>query len=342
MTVKQGPKPLESPVDTARVDSLLASIGLEHGRRATRTSAWAGGSRVPSLKPALTTRPKNDDSPGLERVPGWEKYAWLQAAFSTRLNGSSTVYNSEGRKELNLGWTKDDDPEAVRENRDRFLHAVTGGATDSELVTVRQTHTPIVRLVKDGHGPLATAEGKAQLRGDALMTNLPGLVLGVQTADCVPVFVVDTEKRVVAAFHAGWRGTVARIVERGVGTMQLEYGSRPRDLIAAIGPAIGSCCYSVGQELRSEFESQFGYAPSLFHEAYAAAPARGNSLQLHLDLHEANRRQLLDAGVRAKKITVLGQCTACTRLKNGQLKYFTHRGEAGFTGRMISAIGIAT
>jgi len=207
-----------------------------------------------------------------------------------------------------------------------------------------------------GHPEFSTADGRAVLRGDALMTRQRGLLLGIQTADCVPVLIADTKTRAVAAFHAGWRGTLARIVERGVGTMRLEFGSQPKNLIAAIGPAIGACCYSVGEEVRHEFESQFAYAPELFSEVYDSDPVRdkypmlfltarapGHSNigpQIHLDLHEANRRQLLDAGVKAKAITVVGECTACARLRDGRRKYFSHRAEHGFTGRMLSAIGV--
>jgi len=160
----------------------------------------------------------------------------------------------------------------------------------------------------------------------------------------------------VAAFHAGWRGTLGRIVERGIGRMRLRYGSRPEDLIAAIGPSISACCYSVGEEVRHEFESQFAYAPQLFSEVYdsdpvkekypllfltARAPGHSNiGPQVHLDLWEANRRQLLDAGLREKNISVIGECTACTRIKNGRLKYYSHRGESGFAGRMMGVIGI--
>jgi hypothetical protein len=160
----------------------------------------------------------------------------------------------------------------------------------------------------------------------------------------------------VAAFHAGWRGTLARIVERGVGTMRLEFGSKPKDLVAAIGPAIAACCFAVGEEVQHEFESQFAYAPTLFSEVYDRDPiklkypmlfltqrAPGHSdlgPQIHLDLHEANRRQLLDAGLRAKAISVLGECTACTRLMDGRRKFFSHRAEHGYTGRMMGVVGV--
>ncbi len=99
----------------------------------------------------------------------------------------------------------------------------------------------------------------------------PACLLGIQTADCIPVLVADRKRRAVAAFHAGWRGTVKRIVESGIGRMRLEFGSRPEDLVAAIGPGIGPCCYAVGEEVLSGFESQFAYARQLFREVYDSA-----------------------------------------------------------------------
>jgi hypothetical protein len=180
---------------------------------------------------------------------------------------------------------------------------------------------------------LQTAEGKAVWEGDGLITDVPGVLLGVGTADCVPVLVVDVEKRVVAAFHAGWRGTVARIVERGVAMMGAEYGSGVEDLVAAVGPSIGACCYAVGEEVRAEFAGQFGYAEELFK------PVDGS---VRLDLWEANRRQLAEAGVGEERIAVVGECTACARDESGALRYFSHRGEKGIAGRMLNVVGIAS
>lgn len=277
----------------------------------------------------------------------------MHAGFSTRQGGRSAAY---GKGEQNLGWTTADPPEIVAENRKRFVAAVAG-STPHELVTVRQFHSGMVRIVKADHGPLATPEGKAVLRGDGLITNVPGVLLGIQTADCVPVLVADVRQRVIAAFHAGWRGTLARIVERGIGDLRLRFGSGPADIIAAIGPCIAACCFAVGEEVRHEFESQFAYGPELFSEVYNSDPVRekypllfltarapGHSNigpQVHLDLVEANRRQLLDAGVSAERINVIGECTACTRLRDGRRKYFSHRAEGGHTGRMLSVIGTA-
>ncbi|HEX3437793.1 MAG TPA: peptidoglycan editing factor PgeF, partial [Pseudacidobacterium sp.] len=195
------------------------------------------------------------------------------------------------------------------------------------------------------------AGDEAAIEGDGMMTAEHGILLGIQTADCIPVLIADTQKRVVAAFHAGWRGTVKRIVENGVGRMRLEFGSNPEDLSAAIGPGIRQCCYAVGEEVRGEFESQFTYTPELFREVYdsdpvkekypllfltARAPGHSNlGPSLHLDLIEANRRQLVDAGLRPENIFLQGDCTSC-RTDH----YFSHRGEHGFTGRMLSVIGI--
>ncbi|MGA2897762.1 MAG: peptidoglycan editing factor PgeF [Acidobacteriaceae bacterium] len=340
-------------------DDLLCSVGLGHGRRVD-----------------------------LLRAADWQRYAWLRHGFSTRAGGVSTIYGQiGGAGTLNLGWTQQDDPANVAENRKRFLEAVAGkaeqvaggttqaGTTSHSrpavpcslspvpyLVTLHQFHSGMIRVVEaeDRAQPtrLQTAGGRAVLRGDGMMTDVPGVFLGIHTADCVPILVADVRRRAVAAFHAGWRGTLARIVEHGIGTMRLCYGSRPRDLIAAIGPSIGPCCYAVGEEVRHEFGSQFAYARELFSEVYDSDPVRekypllfltarapGHSNigpQVHLDLWEANRRQLLGAGVPAGRITVIGECTACAGVgTDAGRKYFSHRAESGFTGRMMAVIGVA-
>jgi YfiH family protein len=274
---------------------------------------------------------------GLEvlKVEGWKQYEWLLHGFSTRDGGISQVY---GGSTLNLGWTKEDDSTSVTENRRRFLRAVCGEHSGSVLVGVKQVHSNIVRVVKKENGALEgrlqTQEGKALLEGDGLISDVPGVLLGVGTADCVPVLVVDVAKRVVAAFHAGWRGTVARIVERGIAMMQQEYGSQAGDMVAAVGPSIGPCCYTVGEEVCSEFGRQFGYAKELFVRTAGAG-------ELRLNLWEANRRQLLDAGVPEARITMMGECTACTRNLSGAMRYFSHRAQHGIAGRMLNVVGVA-
>ena len=343
---------LESAEAIGAVDEILANVGLTHGKRHTRTGAWKDGERVKRPRSSSAPAKKRKlGAPGVVTVPAFESLPWLRAGFSTRHGGASTAY---GDGELNLGWTREDTPEIVSQNRQRFIQAVTGKSS-FELAAVRQFHSNMIRIIEKDHGSLSKPDGKAVLRGDGLMTDVPGVLLGVQTADCIPVLLADKRTRAVAAFHAGWRGTLARIVEHGIGTMRLRYGSRPQDLVAAVGPGIGACCYAVGEEVRFDFESQFAYAPEIFSEVYdsdpirekypllfltARAPGHSNiGPQIHIDLWEANRRQLLDAGVPSKNITVVAECTGCAREKNGERRYFSHRMEHGYTGRMMAVIG---
>lgn len=249
------------------------------------------------------------------------------------MGGRSRVYRAGQASDLNLGFTASDDRSLVAENRKLFLETAAGPRPMIGLVTLRQIHSSLILRVgsSDVHG----VSDSAVLDGDGLMTDEPGVILGIQTADCVPVLVADRKNRAVAAFHAGWRGTVARIVEKGIDRMCAEFGSVPQNLIAAIGPAIGSCCYSVGEPLRQEFTEQFTYAPELFDERVAPAGSE-QPHQLHLDLAEGNRRQLMAAGLRNDAISMANLCTGCHTDR-----FFSHRIERGFTGRMMSVIGIA-
>ncbi len=278
-------------------------------------------------------------------VPGWN-LPWLWAGFSTRKGGLSRAYCPEGAPaELNLGLTEADDRAIVRRNRRLLAQAVTSDPK-IPLIALRQFHSNSVV-----HTVHADAARPRPRKADGQFTSDPGFLLAIQTADCIPVLVADRKRRVVAAFHAGWRGTVKRIVESGVGAMRLEFGSQPEDLIAAIGPGIGLCCYAVGEEVLSEFESQFSYARELFKEVFDSDPVRkkypmlfltqrapGHSPigpSLHVDLVEANRRQLLAAGLESRSIQIIGGCTQChTDL------FFSHRASHGHTGRMMAVIGI--
>jgi YfiH family protein len=279
------------------------------------------------------------------QVPAWKNWPWLVHGFSTRTGGVTTAFRPAQRSgELNLGFSPSDVRENVLENRRRLLDAL--GAPGAQLITLRQIHSSLVRRISH-----ADLERSQPWKGDGFMTDEPGLLLGIQTADCIPVLVADVRRKAVAAFHAGWRGTLKRIVENGVGRMRAEFRSRPEDLVAAIGPGIAACCYAVGEEVRSEFASQFAYAPELFTEVSdsdpirekypllfltARAPGHSNlGPSLHLDLFEANRRQLLDAGLRPDAITVVGDCTRCHNNR-----YFSYRAEQGFTGRLLSVAGI--
>jgi YfiH family protein len=293
-------------------------------------------------------------------VPAWEKMNWLWHGFSTRRGGLSRAYCADDAQgDLNLGFTDEDDRDTVARNRRLFAQAISGDPS-TPVVDLRQIHSNLVRLVTAADasparpfkaGVPSDRSSSLGWKADGLMTNEPGLLLGIRTADCIPILVADRKRRAVAAFHAGWRGTVERIVESGIGRMRLQFGSRPEDLIAAIGPGIGPCCYAVGEEVLSSFESQFAYAHELFREVYDSDPVRtkypllfmtqsapGHSPigpNLHLNLIEANRRQLLTAGLKPRAIHVVGGCTSCHR----EL-FFSHRGSEGHAGRMMSVIGI--
>ena len=267
---------------------------------------------------------------------------WLVHGFSTRTGGCSRFY---GGNALNLGFTRQDSRAAVERNREAFLRKAGAASAKKlwELVTLRQIHSDLIHCVVE--------PPKAALSGDGLITATPELLVGIQTADCLPVILVDTKRRAVGVFHAGWRGTVKRIVEKGVGEMHRWFGTRPRDIGAAIGPGVHACCYQVGEEVRSQFDSQFAYAGKLFRERkesheihqkypllFLTARAPGHSdlpQQIFLDLVEANRRQLLDAGVSKKNISASELCTVC---RNQLL--FSYRAEKGVTGRMMAVAGI--
>lgn len=347
---------LESPEAIAVVDNILASVGLTHGTRASRRDTWADGARKPVGKKKqaaerAATKPKQQAvvlRSSLLEMDG------VVHGFSTRPGGHSRVFRPglpPGQGDLNLGFTKQDEPELVRENRRIFLKAL-GANRFQRFGLLQQRHTPVVCTLNSTDEAAPDFLQPAAMRGDALVTAVPGVLLTVQAADCTPVLLLDPVQRVVAAIHAGWRGTLARIVERTVGTMRLQYGSHPQDLYAAIGPSIGPASYSVGEEVRHDFESQFAYAPELFHEEFESDPIRDKypllfltarapghspiSPQLHIDLWEANRRQMLDAGLHPDRIQVLGEDTAADTGR-----FFSHRAEEGFTGRMMAAIGLA-
>lgn len=262
-------------------------------------------------------------------VPAWADENWLWHGFSTRAGGVSRAYlpqlSGDGG-ELNLGFTPADLPENVRENRLRFIQMVTGGWA-TPLVAVRQVHSSVCAVLR---APETGFPADAIPEADGIMTGQPGVLLAIQTADCIPVLVADRKRRVVAGFHAGWRGTVQRIVENGIALMREEFGCEPEDLVAAIGPGIGSCCYTVGEDVLRQFEANFAYAPELF-----VRDDKGVLAALRLDLTEANRRQLLDAGLAAASVATVGGCTACH-----PGLFYSHRASGGHAGRMMSVIGI--
>lgn len=229
---------------------------------------------------------------------------------------------------LNLAGFDDDAAENIYENRRRFLRLFDGQWT---LAAGWQVHGQDVRVVRDA----VDARGPKGARGeteycDALVTNVPQVLVGVKTADCVPILLGDARQKAVAAIHAGWRGTLAEIVARTMERMRHEFNTRPEDIRAAIGPSALVCCYEVGDEVIEAFRSSFGAgADELF------TPTReGHAL---IDLQRANRNQLIAAGVSGERIHLAPICTMCrTDL------FFSYRREKhlhGRVGRLMSVIG---
>jgi polyphenol oxidase len=310
---------------------LTAKTPAKRARR--KPSKTRPGSKAPAASQAWPERTLRDVR--VLQVPAFAKLPWLVHGFSTRPGG---VSDAEGERVLNLGAVEWDSRENVEENKRRFQSAL--GASDLTLLSLHQIHSDVIRSFDSAP--------QEQCKGDASATNRPGLLLGIRTADCAPVLVVDPRKRVVAAIHAGWRGTLQRIVTKAIGQMQMQFGSRPQDLLAAIGPTIGGCCYEVGTEVAAAFTAQFPDAPEFFDELRTGDEP--NPLQwlnmmppghqpppnkVRLDLSKANRSQLLEAGLPPQNIHVSGLCTAC----HPEL-LFSYRKEGLRSGRLMSVIGI--
>ncbi len=235
------------------------------------------------------------------RSPGWFDSAGLVHGFSTRKGGvSAPPYDS-----LNLGLNTGDDPQAVEENVRRFCGAA--GIRRGRIAFTKQVHGDSVQA--------AGAPG-VYPDTDGLVTDTPGLVLAVQVADCVPVFLYDPFRRAAGIAHAGWKGSSLHIAAKTVRRLSEAFGSRPGDLQACIGPSIGPCCYEVGAEAADRFPS--GYL-------------KGNKL----DLWGYNHQTLIDEGIAAENVQVSGLCTGCHREW-----FFSHRAEGGKTGRMMAVIGL--
>lgn len=271
---------------------------------------------------------------------------WLVHGFSTRSGGASELQPGAPRTRehvLNLGFTDWDGRRNVLRNREKFADCI--GAGEMRMVALQQVHSDIAHRIE-------AAASEPPLQGDALFTREPGILLTVQTADCIPILFADTQVRAVAAIHSGWRGTLRRIAEKTLGRMRMEFGTRPEDVIVAIGPGIGACCYEVGHEVAKEFMSQFPQAREWFEGPFSAVASSDNDPnwlpwltmappghapeppRVHLNLIAANRDILVNAGVNPERIAISEFCTSCrTDL------FFSYRKELQ-TGRMMAAIGI--
>jgi YfiH family protein len=239
-------------------------------------------------------------SEGLDRVPG------IVHGFSTRRGI---------RNDFSLGPANSPNP-MVQMNRAQFLAAL--GAPGWPIIKLRQVHSGNVLDIDD------TSAAGEPVEGDAAVTAIPGIILGVLTADCVPILIADSDGRAVAAIHAGWRGTAAQIAKTAVMRLIEKFRIDPARLIAAIGPHIGSCCYEIGEEVAAQISD----ASAIVRRPEWAKP--------HLDLAGANRRQLLNAGVCEEHIETSLLCTKCR-----EDLFHSYRRDGKRMGHMLAVIGIA-
>jgi polyphenol oxidase len=289
-------------------------------------------------------------------APAFARFNWLVHGFSTRPGGASELKalrdgEDTCEKVLNLGFTGWDASERVRDNREKFIRAI--GANKMRVVALRQIHSDIVQVVDSVNEARSGSSSRDPApQGDALITREPGLLLVAQTADCVPILLADPKRRAIAAIHSGWRGTVRRIAAKALGRMQMDFGTKPEDVVAALGPGIGQSCYEVGTEVAAEFQAQFPNARDWFEGPFDRLADSDNDPnwlpwltmkppghqppppRVQLDLIASNRAILEAAGIPARNISSSGLCTAC----RGDL-FFSFRKERT-TGRMMAAIGI--
>ena len=236
---------------------------------------------------------------------------WLKCGFSTRLGGVSKGYFSS----MNMSFTRGDDETDVRENIRLFSESA--GFRSEDIVMPRQCHTTNVRIVgKADRGCGVNAPGCVD-EIDGQITNEDNVVLYCLGADCVPVFIIDTEKRVVAASHAGWKGTVDNIVKVTVERMVSEFGCNSKNIKAVIGPSICVDCYEVGSEVAEKFINAYS---GLINEEelynIIVRPASGDinnnpTDKFYLNLWEANKINLINAGLAPESIEISGYCTKC-------------------------------
>lgn len=267
----------------------------------------------------------------LFRLEPWMEHAKIRAGFTSRQGGvGKAPYDS-----LNCAFHVGDEPKDVISNRRRLAESL--GFLPESWTCGEQTHGVNIALVthKDrGRGSLDRASAFSDT--DGLITDVPGVLLTSFYADCVPLYFYDPMHSVVGLAHAGWKGTVAEIAAAMVGEMGRQYGTRPQDILAAIGPSIGDCCYEVNNQvmdhvypLEKSFVEETGHTPSLYRKSEA------NTDKTMLNLKELNRRIMIKAGILPTHIECTTWCTSC----NPDL-FFSYRKENGVTGRMTSWIGI--
>ena len=249
------------------------------------------------------------------------KDAGFANGFSTRLGGVSSLNGSGSGTELNLSGFNEDSAENIHENRRRFLSVFE---RPYQFATAWQVHGDQIKVVR-----VESDISESDEKFDGLISDLLGILVGVKTADCVPVLIGDPQTGAFAAVHAGWRGTAQSIVQKAIAKLHDVYGSRSEDLVCAIGPAAGCEQYEVGREVIDLFAACFSES-----EKYFVATRDHHAL---VDLKQANHDQLIAAGLSAENISITPLCTM-----NRSDLFFSYRIEKktfGRTGRLLSVIG---
>ena len=249
--------------------------------------------------------------------PMLDTFPELMHCFSTRLGGVSTgMFRS-----MNLSDSRGDEKANVKENFRRLGKAA--GFIPEDLVMSDQTHTVNIRRVEDKDKGSGFIREKDYRNVDGMVTNVPGVVLATFYADCVPLYFYDPVNRAIGLSHSGWRGTAAEMGKVTVERMSKEFGSRPEDIYAAIGPSICQECYEVSQDVIEEFTRTFG--ANIAEQMYC----RNGRGRYQLDLWKANRHILLNAGIREEHLSLPGICTCC----NPEF-LFSHRATGGKRGNL--------
>jgi YfiH family protein len=266
--------------------------------------------------------PEQESNMLLLRYPALEKTGIVRHCFSTKLGGVSEGIFAT----MNLSFTRGDKQEAVEENYRRLANAL--GVTCDSFVFSDQTHTTNVRVVTKEDAGKGLIKDRDYSDIDGLITNVQGLVLATFYADCVPLYFVDVRNKAIGLCHSGWRGTVARIGKVTVEAMQREYKTKPEELICAIGPSICQDCYEVSSDVAEAFLKEFSG-----HEQRILLDKQNGKFQLNL--WEANKQILLDAGVKESNISCTNLCTCC----NEHL-LFSHRATNGKRGNLGAFLGL--
>ncbi len=260
------------------------------------------------------------DSEHVVPVIGFEtyrNYTWLTHGFSTRYGGvSDGIYKS-----MNLSFSQGDDERRVLKNHG--IMAKTMGVELADMVYSHQTHTTNVLRVTREHAGMGFTVTRNFHDVDGLVTDVPGLMLVTAYADCVPLYFADTRLHVIGLSHSGWRGTVNNMAQATVDKMSYEFGSRPCDIAAFIGPSICASCYEIGDDVARNFRDRYGAESEKILTKKEAA----SEDKYYLNLHAANRINMLNAGISPQNIHVTDICTCC----NPEL-LFSHRASKGKRG----------